>query len=203
MAGHEVLVEIPGLILVAYCMVGAGRWLRIIIAVCMLISWDRRPWKRKWIQIVFVLLNVAGIYCIYGILKEVSGRLAVVAMGTLLAGSCMASVFYASWVYGETGILFPVHGCSPIYLWKMIMGDEIHWEWSTSGGGILHGRRGKDILKMGQTPVDFTGAGVIWSIKWNEIRNGIGLPVSGNGRDRWPVRLVLQRLLGTILCNGL
>ena len=23
-----------------------GTWLRIIIAVCMLISWDRRPWKR-------------------------------------------------------------------------------------------------------------------------------------------------------------
>lgn len=68
------------------------------------------------IQIVFVLLNVAGIYCIYGILKEVSGRLAVVAMGTLLAGSCMASVFYASWVYGEIPWVF----CSLFSAWMLV-----------------------------------------------------------------------------------
>ena len=68
------------------------------------------------IQIVFVLLNVAGIYCIYGILKEVSGRLAVVAMGTLLAGSCMASVFYTSWVYGEIPWVF----CSLFSAWMLV-----------------------------------------------------------------------------------
>ena len=68
------------------------------------------------IQIVFVLLNVAGIYCIYGILKEVSGRLAVVTMGTLLAGSCMASVFYTSWVYGEIPWVF----CSLFSAWMLV-----------------------------------------------------------------------------------
>ena len=68
------------------------------------------------IQIVFVLLNGAGIYCIYGILKEVSGRLAVVAMGTLLAGSCMASVFYTSWVYGEIPWVF----CSLFSAWMLV-----------------------------------------------------------------------------------
>ncbi len=61
-------------------------------------------------------LNVAGIYCIYGILKEVSGRLAVVAMGTLLAGSCMASVFYTSWVYGEIPWVF----CSLFSAWMLV-----------------------------------------------------------------------------------
>lgn len=79
------------------------------------------------IQIVFVLLNVAGIYCIYGILKEVSGRLAVVAMGTLLAGSCMASVFYASWVYGEIPWVF----CSLFSAWMLVRyikyGKRDHW----------------------------------------------------------------------------
>ena len=68
------------------------------------------------IQIVFVLLNVAGIYCIYGILREVSGRLAVVVMGTLLAGSCMASVFYTSWVYGEIPWVF----CSLFSAWMLV-----------------------------------------------------------------------------------
>lgn len=79
------------------------------------------------IQIVFVLLNVAGIYCIYGILKEVSGRLAVVVMGTLLAGSCMASVFYTSWSTERfPGYSVPcfLHGC-----WSDIsnMEKRDHW----------------------------------------------------------------------------
>ena len=160
-----------------------GRWLRIVLrsvcssagtgghgrdAVRILGEADYHV-----IQIVFVLLNVAGIYCIYGILKEVSGRLAVVAMGTLLAGSCMASVLcqlglrrdswvfcslFSAWMlvryikYGKTGSLVGIV-------------TALHWELccvehTGPGGGILHGRRGTDILKMGQTPVDFTGAGV-------------------------------------------
>lgn len=68
------------------------------------------------IQVLFVLLNVAGIYCIYGILKELSGRLAVVVMGTLLSGSCMASVFYTSWVYGEIPWVF----CSLFSAWMLV-----------------------------------------------------------------------------------
>lgn len=68
------------------------------------------------IQVLFVLMNVAAIYCIYSILKELSGRLAVVVMGTLLAGSCMASVFYTSWVYGEIPWVF----CSLFSAWMLI-----------------------------------------------------------------------------------
>lgn len=68
------------------------------------------------IQVLFVVLNVAGIYCIYSILKELSGRLAVVVMGTLLAGSCIASIFYTSWVYGEIPWVF----CSLFSMWMLI-----------------------------------------------------------------------------------
>ena len=166
------------------------------------------------IQIVFVLLNVAGIYCIYGILKEVSGRLAVVTMGTLLAGSCMASVFYTSWVYGEIPWVF----CSLFSAWMLVRyikygktGSLVGIVTALTLGTLL--RKNTLVLVVAYCMV---GAVRIFS-KWDRrllislvlalaafpgIAH-IGLPVSGNGRDRWPVRLVLQRLLGTILCNGL
>ena len=58
------------------------------------------------LQVLFVLLNVGSVYFIYGILKELSGRLSVVVTGTILAGGCMLSVFYSSWIYGETPWVF-------------------------------------------------------------------------------------------------
>lgn len=68
------------------------------------------------IQVFFVLLNVASIYCVYSILKELSGRLAVVVMGTLFAGSCIASIFYTSWLYGEVPWVF----CSLFSAWMLV-----------------------------------------------------------------------------------
>lgn len=57
-------------------------------------------------QVLFVLLNAGSVYFIYGILKELSGRLSVVVTGTVLAGSCIASIFYSSWIYGEVPWVF-------------------------------------------------------------------------------------------------
>ena len=75
------------------------------------------------IQIVFVLLNVAGIYCIYGILKEVSGRLAVVAMGDTACGQLygICLLYQLGLRRDSLGILFPVFrmDAGPIYqIWK-------------------------------------------------------------------------------------
>lgn len=58
------------------------------------------------VQIIFVAMIVASVYCIYGILKELSEHATVVVLGTLLAGSCMAPVFYTCWVYGEVPFVF-------------------------------------------------------------------------------------------------
>lgn len=58
------------------------------------------------IQLIFVAMIVGAVYCVYGMLKELSGRTTVVVVGTLLAGSCMAPVFYTCWVYGEVPYIF-------------------------------------------------------------------------------------------------
>lgn len=58
------------------------------------------------IQMIFVAMIVGSVYCIYGFLKELSEHESVVVLGTLLAGSCMAPVFYTCWVYGEVPFVF-------------------------------------------------------------------------------------------------
>lgn len=58
------------------------------------------------IQLIFVGMIVGTVYCIYGMLRELSGRMTVVVLGTLLAGSCTAPIFYTCWVYGEVPFVF-------------------------------------------------------------------------------------------------
>jgi hypothetical protein len=57
-------------------------------------------------QLIFVLMIMGSVYCVYEILKELTKHTAVVVLGTLLAGSCMAPVFYTAWVYGEVPYVF-------------------------------------------------------------------------------------------------
>ncbi len=58
------------------------------------------------IQFLFVLMIAGAVYCIYGILKEFTERITVLVVGTLLAGSCTAPIFYTCWVYGEVPFVF-------------------------------------------------------------------------------------------------
>lgn len=58
------------------------------------------------IQLIFVVMIVGSVYCVYRMLKELSDQVTTVALGTLLAGSCMAPVFYTCWVYGEVPFVF-------------------------------------------------------------------------------------------------
>jgi hypothetical protein len=58
------------------------------------------------IQLIFVLMIAGSVYCVYGMLRELTQHTAVIVLGTLLAGSCMAPVFYTAWVYGEVPYVF-------------------------------------------------------------------------------------------------
>ncbi|MCM1101543.1 MAG: hypothetical protein NC079_08150 [Clostridium sp.] len=57
-------------------------------------------------QWILAAMAVGTVYCVYGILKDLSGRTAVVVPGTLLAGLCTAPILYSSWIYGESPYVF-------------------------------------------------------------------------------------------------
>ena len=58
------------------------------------------------LQLLFVLMIVGTVFCVYKLLTELTDHMGVIVSGTLLSGACLLPVFYSCWVYGEVPYVF-------------------------------------------------------------------------------------------------
>lgn len=58
------------------------------------------------LQLLFVGMIMLSVWCVYGMLCEISEHSSCIILGTVLAGVCVAPVFYSCWIYGEDPYVF-------------------------------------------------------------------------------------------------